>query len=426
MSSVKDYFRDLNLFEVSPDLNEDEARQQLRINTTATRVYLIVLILSLLSLGIHSWLSSEIIIVEVKHPTSKQLSSLPDHAECPCSNIAVSYGEFTSFQSIFHQVCSSDFVSDRWINALFSGANATYLNAQDFRIYGAAQFQALEVFCRLSKANAQQNINSFQQNIFVSPHALLKAELEAQVQSSIDQFKATAPQAFSNQLELIHRTTFSNKLVSGLQTNNFVTFTNHTVVKGPATIHMTTYEQSNGITCDCFSDLQCTSDAVFDDKFEASTLHVHGNRTKVSGISSGCLPVSSMLASTLTCFYDQTCLDTLLSFFPITERFSAMVVDNKSRFSPTATIQSMVENLMIEEWNINISYENYYDQCAPAFCTYLKEERHGFLFALTRLIGVLSGLTVLLELIIPSTVQLVLKRNTSKPSLNISGRLLMS
>ncbi|CAF3934176.1 unnamed protein product, partial [Rotaria sp. Silwood1] len=70
----------------------------------------------------------------------------------------------------------------------------------------------------------------------------------------------------------------------------------------------------------------------------------------------------------------------------------------------------MLENLMIEEWITTISYEKYYDQCAPISCTYSKEERHNLIYVITKLISLLSGLTLVLELIIPIIVRFIMKK----------------
>ena len=37
---------------------------------------------------------------------------------CPCSNVAIPYHKFIRLTPIFHQVCSSDFVTESWINLL--------------------------------------------------------------------------------------------------------------------------------------------------------------------------------------------------------------------------------------------------------------------------------------------------------------------
>ncbi|CAF5019105.1 unnamed protein product, partial [Rotaria sp. Silwood1] len=128
MSSLKNYLRNLNFFSSDLDTNAREDEQQRSNNIIATRVYLIVLLISLISIGIFIWVNSYITTVTLKYLTKEQLKNLPVGTKCPCSRISISYGEFTSLEPTYHQICSSDFISDRWINAIYTGSNATYFN----------------------------------------------------------------------------------------------------------------------------------------------------------------------------------------------------------------------------------------------------------------------------------------------------------
>ena len=59
-----------------------------------------------------------------------------DHADtlsCPCSKTAIPHKNFTSSNITFHPVCSSVFVSEQWIEALY------LVKASD---YGPADFRA--------------------------------------------------------------------------------------------------------------------------------------------------------------------------------------------------------------------------------------------------------------------------------------------
>ena len=413
LSSFKTYLCSLNVFEESSPTNEPVDQQQQRSNIIATRVYFVVLIFVLIFLGVYLSSSSQIIIVTVDYPSEEQYNTLPRDVQCVCSHISLPYDKFTSLQPILHQVCSSDFVSDRWISALFTGSNATYFYINDFRGFASAQFEALSAFCRLSDANIQQTIAAFGQNTFITSQLLSQAALERQIQSTIAQFRQTAPQTFKAQLELVIRVTASNRLISGLQTNYIISFDDYPQVD------FATYSNRQGGHCDCFVHTSCVSDAVFDSVFAASDRYVTGQTTLVPGIASGCLPMSSILASTLQCFYNQTCVDYLTSFFPTTERFSAMTLNNQTRFGPQIMVQTIVHDLMIEDWIIDTSYQKYYNECAPSSCTYSREKRNDRLFVITKLIGLLSGVTLVLGLVIPIIVQFIIKKLNHQQSPNI-------
>jgi hypothetical protein len=188
MLSLKKYIRDLNLFKPDPNSGEVEDDQNRRSNIISTRIYILFLILILFGTGIVLSLIHETKIITLKHPTKEQFEALPTDAQCSCSQISLSYGKFISLQASYHQVCSSDFVSDRWFNAINFGANSTYFHIRDFRTYGSAQFQALAAFCRLSKANIEQNIALLYLNTLLSPQLLSEKVLQSQTNESIDQF----------------------------------------------------------------------------------------------------------------------------------------------------------------------------------------------------------------------------------------------
>ncbi|CAF3933979.1 unnamed protein product [Rotaria sp. Silwood1] len=226
MSSLKNYLCNLISFAPAPDSNEREDEQQRLSNIIATRVYLIVLLISLISIGIFLWISPYMTTVTLEYLTKEQLKSLPIGIQCPCSRISISYGEFTSLDPNYHQICSSDFINDRWINAIFTGSNVTYFNIRDFRSFSSAQFQALAAFCHLSKSYVQQSIDTFNQSTFSSLSVLSEYDLQIQTQSIIYQTQQIVPQTFTNQLDLIIRMTTGNKIVSRLLTNYIISYYN--------------------------------------------------------------------------------------------------------------------------------------------------------------------------------------------------------
>jgi hypothetical protein len=394
MASLKNYLLNLNIFATTVDSDGREDEQKHRSNRIATRIYFVVLTLALINIATVSWLSLQTTTITIRYPTKDQFEKVPADAQCSCSRISISYGEFSSLQPTFHSVCSSDFVSDRWIKAIFSGTNTTYFSLTDFRTFGSAQFRALAGFCRLTKASVQQSITAFYQNILISSQVKFKDVLQLQTKEAIKQMKQIASNMFEPQLKLVRRMTTGNKLITGLQTNDIITYVNRAYGQYAVETSPVSYQLDNGSFSGCFTDVTYKFPAGFYDTFGAPTQWDAGNMTMLPGISSGCLPVNSILVSTLECFYNQTCLDELISFFPTPEKFSAMVIVKRSRFARNSTVQSMIDVLMVEEWTEEISYDKYYARCAPLSCTYSKLERHGLVFVLTKLISLLGGFSL--------------------------------
>ena len=411
MSFVKNYLRNLNVFPPSEASIDQEDEHQRRSSILATRLYFFALALGLVIIAVLVWLNRQTTVVTVEYPSIAQFKALPFDAHCPCSRASVSYGEFTSIQSTFHQVCSSDFVSDRWIEAIFSGSNSTYFYLADFRTSGSAQFQALASFCRLATASVAESISLFYRASMVSPQAQSDIVVQSQAQAVMDQFLLTAPDQFRAQLQLVREMTLGNTLVSELQTNSILSYT----INGNDQYIMQctgmAYLPDEENICACVADLGCGTGSVITNIFgEPTQLDIPNGSLilmEIPGLVTGCLPVDSILVSTLECFYNQICLDELLSYFFTTVNFTAMVESNMSRFKSNSKVQTIVDDLMVETWITNISYAKYYAQCAPILCTYSINERHDFVFVVMKLVRSLGGLTIIFGLIIPMIIRFI-------------------
>ncbi|CAF4654163.1 unnamed protein product, partial [Rotaria sp. Silwood2] len=89
----------------------------------------------------------------------------------------------------------------------------------------------------------------------------------------------------------------------------------------------------------------------------------------------------------------------------------------QSRYKLNSTIQTIIDNLMIEEWVTDISYKKYYKRCAPISCTYFKNEKYDWKFVLMQLIGLLGSVTTICSFIIENIVKFIRRQ----PSQNIES-----
>ncbi|CAF1492281.1 unnamed protein product, partial [Rotaria sordida] len=67
----------------------------------------------------------------------------------------------------------------------------------------------------------------------------------------------------------------------------------------------------------------------------------------------------------------------------------------KSQFNLNSTIESILNNLMIEEYKTNLSYENYFNQCQPLSCSYSYIKTHDVTQTITSLISLYGGLVII-------------------------------
>ena len=144
----------------------------------------------------------------------------------------------------------------------------------------------------------------------------------------------------------------------------------------------------------------------------------------IPGLVSSCTAMHSLLQSTLECFYNQTCLNTTVSYFTTQENFTAMPIPESSQFQLNSTVQTIVDRLMLEKLTYNMSYKQYFTQCTPLSCTYTIVQRRSFGYILTKIIGLLGGLTITLGIVVPTIVRYIRNRRLAIQSAHRTSRKL--
>jgi hypothetical protein len=87
-------------------------------------------------------------------------------------------------------------------------------------------------------------------------------------------------------------------------------------------------------------------------------------------------------------------------------------VDNSllaSLYSQNSTIQQLLDQIMVEQWNSSIMYNNYYNECQPIQCTYNIQTRNDVTYIVTMLIGVVGGMIAILNFIVPRLVKFIVQ-----------------
>ncbi len=86
---------------------------------------------------------------------------------------------------------------------------------------------------------------------------------------------------------------------------------------------------------------------------------------------------------------------------------TALDISLLSHFLENSTIEDLLDELMIEEWNRSIMYENYFNECEPTECTYTHQTKNSIIYIVTTIIGLIGGLTKALKLIVPRLVKVI-------------------
>jgi hypothetical protein len=125
-----------------------------------------------------------------------------------------------------------------------------------------------------------------------------------------------------------------------------------------------------------------------------------------SGIYAGCYAVEALLQSDLRCFYDNLCLQQLISSLQLTTNTSSLS-NSTSQYQVNSSLLQIISNLMIEQWNNQTFYQNYFDQCQPDECTATYVQRGNILYIITTMTGLIGGLTKAYMFTVPILVKIV-------------------
>jgi hypothetical protein len=207
------------------------------------------------------------------------------------------------------------------------------------------------------------------------------------MEAALNQFRSSIPQTFMRKLDFIRQMAQGNGLVSSISSNWYIL--PFDVDDGNLALFAPRSFGDNN--CSCGIKSTCVSSAAIDDWI-------------VPGFLVGCYPLESLFQSTLECLYNITCINGLKN----PNQSSNMNINplNSTLSSPNVTVQSLMNDLMLDRWEPNITYEDYYAICAPLSCTYIITEQANPIYIITTIIGLYGGLNVALKFIVPVLVKI--------------------
>ena len=388
----------INMFESELSWQNLRRRQQ---EIVATRMYFLFLSISIAILIFYTSLSTQLQVVTVDRPSIAHFEQLrinakySDSLECPCQNIAITYESFLSITPRYHQICSSDFVlaSSDWLALLYSSVAGLMYNYDDFRLFAVPQFRLLPALCALANETILESVELLNSDVIITEKVQYQEVMESKVNTIFDQLRLSAPRTFMRTLDLVRDIAQGNGIVSSILSNwRFVTL-NTTFARRRNYPALWPEPRSYGKNnCSCGTSATCSSPATF-------------NGFDIPGFRVGCYPLEALLQSTLECLYNESCIELLRAMYHQSNHtFSAL---NKSLSSPSATLQSIMENMFVDEWKTEISYEKYYMTCKPLSCAYSYTERLNPTYVVTTTIGLYGGLNVVFKLVTPILVRVV-------------------
>ncbi|CAF1352072.1 unnamed protein product [Adineta steineri] len=368
--------------------------------------------------------------IEIQNPTMDLYAELAAKysIECDCSETSIPHKEFISLQPVYHQVCSSDFVTQCWIDYLFESTEHSFYFHVDFRSTAVQQFHLLAILYQLSIQETKDGLDSFLHTEIISDKLMSKDFLEAETDSRISTFKTNAPDAFDYKLMFIREMITGNALLTSTAT--LFQFAYHYDDDGHEPVWKINdatilFRQTDDCPCVCRQFLKCYSRAGFFGDSPVNSDYTFAYLYIIDGWYIGCRPIDSLLSSTLKTFYNQTMINSLLRFFNNTSsNFTCLDASKESIFDLNTNLSTIVQSGFIEKWIENINYSLYFNHCAPKLCSYTIRKRFNINYIITAIISVYGALSTILSLIIPSIVKLIIQHNGETSRRNYSLRRL--
>ncbi|CAF1533335.1 unnamed protein product [Adineta ricciae] len=306
----------------------------------------------------------------------------PSTLICACSEISIKYEEFIELTPVYHEICSSNFVNQKWIDHLFQIGN---LYHSSFHDVASLQFQALKSLCRLTKETINSSLTQFYSTRLITNQLISKNIFENRIDEIINLFKKSTRHTFKEIFQIAREIFHGNTLLSiNEKTWKYQIFP----VNGKSIVYAIPVTYNNG-QCTCGTSLHCVELAML-------------NNTPIDGLFFGCYPIEAMLNSSLECLYNETCLDLILpSFHQDLINITIQPLQSETKFGIRETVQHMIDRLFVNEWNKNYSYLNYSRKCSSTECSYSFIQNFGALHILTTILDLYGCLTILLSLLIP-------------------------
>lgn len=150
--------------------------------------------------------------------TSLRLHEHHDSVQCPCRQISSPFANFIKIAVDSNPVCTSDLVSQQWIDFLYARNLTTLRYVADFRATAYNQFQLLRALCELATRAINNAIYSLSHSALVTDALLDEDLFGARVDAEILSFQRIVQADFGRALTLMRAFMAGNELLTAVQT----------------------------------------------------------------------------------------------------------------------------------------------------------------------------------------------------------------
>ena len=412
---ILQFRRKVNFYENEEDMSEID-------QLVSTRVFIALLVVGLLILICFTGFTPQTQILFMNSPSAKDfdqfITKRGKTPVCLCSSVSNAYRTFVSFNNRFHQVCSSDFISQSWISSLFY-SEIHDLHPFDFRLMASSQFQVLRLFCHQSQEMIENAQNQFLSKSLVSIQAIAPATFQQEAQTIVEQFQTTTLHRFVLENRFISNILDQYQFMSALRTNFYIqsvpgSQSNRTFSTiYPRIDNLNDRFSSNVDICRCDENSQCIYPAGIyngtEKRIPNAVLSMNASLLfAVPGFQVGCTPENTIRQSTLQCLYDQSCLQMISSLMRPLPTVSPLDVNQLPvQFDSNTSVEHLFDQAMLNSWKYDIDFNGYFTQCAPQSCTYSYTEQFAMIYVITITLSIFGGLVTILLFISPLLVELI-------------------
>ena len=317
-----------------------------------------------------------------------------DNFQCMCTFTSVSYGEMIEIKPSYHQVCDSILVDRSWYST-------TLIDFSLFEEDGVLSsiiwyFETLWAFCDLANTTITEASRRFFSTSFVNSQVLSREIFELQMKSIVEAFLNRTRYEHLYTVTLVMSILQANQYIAGGLVWNSWLFTwtvPEELADGSDPVRVISFDTGNFGShqeiCYCARHGQCGT-GYFSE----------------GGGGDSCSATGDVLAASLTCWYNETCIDEENNHYiehNITSPFNDTLLDPMlpSRFQPSTAIGTIFNEIMVEQWDYKVSFHDFYEKCHPSACSYTYEEQGNLIFILSSVIAVFGGLNIILRLLCP-------------------------
>jgi hypothetical protein len=233
-----------------------------------------------------------------------------------------------------------------------------------------------------------------------------------EIQSFLDTLISTEQMNFVQLLTIIRNLTLSQELVSTLTTN--VLF--YTPIRKRISIHdlRANYKLKSYYNAKIQKECECSYSSCIEE-YKIQSIKNNKNVFIVPDFYTGCFIVDSLLESSLTCFYNETCIDQLL-FHLNSSLFNSKINPKpllKQLRKTNQTVNELISGLMVEKWNRTINFDKYYQLCEPLQCVYTYNHRFAIDYIVATFLTIIGGLITVLRILVPQFVRIIRNKRTN-------------